>query len=222
MGYIESAIFDPITNAYDDWYDTPEGDAISQEEVKCLRCVTDEYTFRWIEVGVGTGRFASALGITHGIDPSPQMLNIARRRGVSVQVGYAEQLPFRDCLFDGVLMVLTLCFVEAPAWTFLECTRILRDKGRLIVGTIPADSPWGRAYKKKGAEGHPVYSHARFRTITETIRYALQANFKLRKSCSALLGEPDSQPTGFSRIEPGIVTGAGFVGLLFESHRSGE
>ena len=218
MGDIESALFDPIANVYDDWYDTPEGDAIFQEEVQCLRCVTEDYCGRWIEVGVGSGRFASALGITHGLDPSPQMLNIARRRGVSVQVGCVEQLPFRDCLFDGVLMALTLCFVENPVGAFRECARVLRDKGRLAVGIIPADSPWGSAYRKKGADGHPIYSHARFRTAAETIHYARQADFSLRKSCSALFGEPDRQPTGFSRIEPGIVAGAGFVGLLFENH----
>ena len=59
MGDIESALLDPIANIYDDWYDTPEGDAIFQGEVQCLRCVTENYRCRWIEVGVGTGRFAS-------------------------------------------------------------------------------------------------------------------------------------------------------------------
>lgn len=215
-----SSVFDPIADAYDDWYDTPEGHAIFQEEAQCLRHLTDDYSGRWLEVGVGTGRFASELGITHGIDPSPPMAAIAKRRGVVVQVGCVEQLPFRDCGLDGVLIALTLCFVMNPELALLECSRILREKGRLVVGTIPADSPLGRAYIQKGAEGHPVYSRARFRTVAETIHYAEQAHFRLLKSCSALLGKPDWRPPGFSRIEPGIVSEAGFVGLLFESHCS--
>lgn len=215
-----TSVFDPIADAYDDWYNTPAGHAIFQEEAQCLCHLTDDYSGRWLEVGVGTGRFASELGITHGIDPSPRMAAMAKRRGVVVQVGCVEQLPYRDCRFDGVLMALTLCFVSNPELAFLECSRILREKGQLMVGTIPADSPWGRTYIKKGAEGHPVYSHARFRTVAETIHYAEQADFRLRKSFSALFGEPDHQPPGFSRIESGIVSGAGFVGLLFESHHS--
>lgn len=214
-----SSIFDPIADAYDGWYDTAEGQAIFQQEARCLSYLSADYSGCWLEVGVGTGRFAMELGITHGIDPSPRMVTIAKRRGVRVYVGRVEQLPFRDRVFAGLLMVLTLCFVENPESAFLECARVLRDNGRLVIGTIPADCPWGRNYSKKGADRHPVYSHARFRTVAETIQLADKAGFRLQASCSTLLWEP-GKPTDISRIEPGIVTGGGFVGLLFERHSS--
>jgi ubiquinone/menaquinone biosynthesis C-methylase UbiE len=220
MDYLAASIFDPIADAYDGWYDTPEGHSIFKEEVRCLRQLGDDYSGRWLEVGVGTGRFATALGITHGVDLSPQMAVIAKRRGVAVQLGRVEQLPFPDRVFDGVLMALTLCFVENPELAFCECARILRDKGRLVIGTIPADSPWGRFYIKKKAAGHPIYSHARFRTVAENIHFAEKEYFKLRTSCSALFGEPDRYQSEPSRIESGIIAGAGFVGLLFEGDSS--
>jgi ubiquinone/menaquinone biosynthesis C-methylase UbiE len=211
-----TAIFDPIANAYDGWYDTPEGSAIFREEVKCLRAFRCDYSGRWLEVGVGTGRFAKVLGVTHGIDFSVRMAEKAALRGVRVQVGRAEQLPFRRDSFDGVLMALSLCFLNNPEAAFLECARVLRDNGRLVLGTIPADSPWGRAYIKKGVEGHPAYSHARFHPLTETMRIAEKANFDFRQSISALFWKPGSSRPGPSRIEPGVHAAAGFVGLLFE------
>jgi ubiquinone/menaquinone biosynthesis C-methylase UbiE len=221
MDYPAASIFDPIADAYDGWYDTPEGHSIFKEEARCLRQLGDDYSGRWLEVGVGTGRFATALGITHGVDLSLQMAVFAKRRGVAVQIGRVEQLPFLDRVFDGVLMALTLCFVENPEWAFYECARILRDKGRLVVGTIPADSPWGRFYIKKKTAGHPIYSHARFHTVAETIHFAEKEHFKLRTSCSALFGQPDRYQSEPSRTESGIIAEAGFVGLLFEGDRSG-
>ena len=221
MSYLAASIFDPIADAYDSWYATPEGHAIFEEEVQCLRHLGDDYSGRWLEVGVGTGCFATALGIIYGVDLSQQMAVIAKRRGVRVQVGSASQLPFADRVFDGVLLALTLCFIVNPELALYECARILKNKGRLMIGTIPADSPWGRFYIKKKTEGHPIYSHARFRPVAETIQFAEKADFKLRSSCSALFGEECRSPSEPSRIESGIIAEAGFVGLLFEAHRSG-
>ena len=183
-------IFESIADAYDQWYDTPEGSAIFQEEVECLRLLCDDSSGRWLEVGVGTSRFAVALGVAHGIDLSPGMGAKASQRGVHVAIGRAEELPFRTGSLDGVLIALTLCFLENPQAAFLECARVLRDKGKLVLGTIPADSPWGRAYTKKGAQGHSRYSHARFHTIREVLHLAENADLRLRQSRSALFWEP--------------------------------
>lgn len=83
-----------------------------------------------------------------------------------------------------------------------------------------ADSPWGQFYIKKKAEGHPIYSHALFYTIPETIFLVEKAGFKLQTSRSSLFWEPDCQPPEYSRIESGVVSKAGFVGLLFDVHHS--
>jgi ubiquinone/menaquinone biosynthesis C-methylase UbiE len=210
-------IFDAIADNYDSWYDTREGSAVFEEEVQGLRLLCDGCSGRWLEVGVGTGRFAEALGISHGVDLSPPMARKASQRGVRVQVGRAEQLAFRDGAFEGVLMALTLCFLADPQAALLECRRVLRTTGRLVIGTIPADSPWGRLYRKKAADGHPVYSHARFYITEEIMRLAAAADFKLRDSCSALFWEPGDRPVVPLRVNSGITARAGFIGLLFEA-----
>jgi ubiquinone/menaquinone biosynthesis C-methylase UbiE len=213
-------VFDSIADAYDRWYDAPEGRLLFQEEVDCLRCLGHEYSGRWLEVGVGTGRFAKALGCNYGIDISPSMAAKAARRGVHVCVAGAKQLPFPKHVFDGVLLVLALCFLENPTRALQESARVLRENGKLVIGTIPADSPWGRTYLRKGAEGHPVYAHARFYTLSETVRLVEKMGFELQRGCSALLRQPDSRQAGCSEVKTGIVPEAGFIGLLFKSHFS--
>jgi hypothetical protein len=95
----------------------------------------------------------------------------------------------------------------------------LRENGKLFIGTIPAGSPWGRAYLRKGAEGHPVYAYARFQTLSETVHFVEKMGFELRRGCSALLWGPENHQNEGSKVETGIVSGAGFIGLLFESHQ---
>jgi SAM-dependent methyltransferase len=122
-------------------------------------------------------------------------------------------------MFDGVLLALALCFLENPEEALRESARVLRENGKLVIGTILADSPWGRAYLRKGAEGHPVYAHARFQTLSETLHLVEKMGFNLRRGCSAPLWGPDNHQDRGSKVETGIALGAGFVGLLFESHQ---
>jgi len=207
--------FDPIADAYDHWYDTPEGQVIFQAEVACLRLLSNEFQGRWLEVGVGTGRFASALGVTEGVDPSPRMLEKAAQRGIRTYLAAAEHLPFRDGVFDGVLMALTLCFIHDAELAMHECARVLDPLGTLLIGVIPADGPWGRAYMRKASQGHPVYSLARFRSASETSALAEDAGLELRASACVIIWEPDSPRIGEARIERGISPEAAFLGLLF-------
>ncbi len=207
--------FDAIADAYDQWYDAPEGRAIFQAEVACLRLASSGFRGRWLEIGVGTGRFASALGVPEGVDPSGRMLAKAARRGIRVYRAAAEHLPFSDGLFDGALVALTFCFVQDAAAALRECARVLASEGVLLVGTIPADGPWGRADRRKAQQGHPLYSLARFRTVPQFVALARCAGFERGASASTMLWEPDSGRIGAWRVEPGICHDAAFSAILF-------
>jgi ubiquinone/menaquinone biosynthesis C-methylase UbiE len=141
---------------YDQWFDSPEGRAIFETELRCLRSVCPDFRDRWIDVGVGTGRFASALGVQEGIDLSASMLEIAKSRGIYVTLASAERIPFPENNFDGILMALTLCFVNDAEEALGECRRVLRQSGKLLLGILPSDSPWGREYIRKAGDGHPI------------------------------------------------------------------
>lgn len=210
-----SQVFDSLAESYDRWYETPEGKAIFEAELKCLSPLRGQKTGHWLEVGTGTGRFARPLGITRGIDPSTGMLKFAAVRGIETLTGRAENLPFPDKSFDGVLMVMAFCFVSDSSQALKECRRVLHPGGSLLLGTVPADSPWGRAYTEKAAGGHPVYSLAHFKTAAEIQESARANGFTLAEVSSTLFWKPGGKPRGQIRVERGIIKGAGFLGLLF-------
>ncbi len=213
--------FETAADRYDRWFDSPRGRAIFEHEVACLRDLVGAFPGRWLEVGVGTGRFAEALGIREGIDPSPAVLALAARRGIETRVGRAESLPLPDASRDGLLLVVTICFVEDPAATFRECRRVLVPGGHLVVGLVPADSAWGEFYAREGREGHPFYSSARFYTADEILSLARAAGFRLARARSCLLTPPRQAPDDpASGIEDGIVPGAGFLAIDFEAERT--
>lgn len=207
--------FDSIANSYDQWYDTRKGKQIFEAELNCLQKVCPTCQGRWLEVGAGTGRFASRMEIKEGIDPSPAMLEIAASRGVRTYQGSAEDLPFEANSFDGILMAFTLCFIDSPDKALSQCHRILKENGQLLIGLIPADSHWGKSYEEKKKQGHPIYSHAHFLTIENTIAIAENPGFKLHESACTLFCEPDELPQIAPEIESGIFEQAGFSALLF-------
>jgi ubiquinone/menaquinone biosynthesis C-methylase UbiE len=217
-----SSPFDHIAEEYDQWYDTLEGAAILTAELGCLRMVVPQMRGIWLEIGVGTGRFAAALGITDGIDPSLSMLEIAAARGIRTKAGTAEELPYPAASFDGALMVAALCFVENVPRAFDECSRIIGPGGTLLIGHIPADGPWGRDYIRKAAAGHPIYSHAHFTTVAEVQKLARTAGFQLVMAASGLFKPPRSPVEIPPRVQPGIVAGAGFVALALRRATPGS
>lgn len=213
-----SHVFDSIAEAYDRWYDTPEGAAVFRAECDCLLSVYNGPFDAWLEVGVGTGRFARALGISTGLDPSTPMLAIAARRGVETCGGTAERLPFRAGSFAGALMALTLCFVADVPQVLKECSRVLQPGGHLLLGVVPADSAWGSAYIAKAGAGHAVYKHAQFRTAKEIAGLAECAGFALCSTAGTLFWKPGETPESDPQIRSSDVRKAGFLGLLLKKN----
>ena len=95
---------------------------------------------RVLEVGCGTGRFLAALAgraKPWGVDPSPEMLEVARGRvhGAGVKLGSAEELPFKDGWFERAAMWLVVHLVDRPR-AFAELRRVLAPGGRLAIATF--------------------------------------------------------------------------------------
>lgn len=208
--------FDTEAVRYDRWFDSPRGRSIFALEVACLEGLRGEPRGRWLEVGVGTGRFAQALGVEEGVDPSQAVLRLARRRGVRTVRARGENLPYPDAAFDGILMVVTICFLADPEATLRECRRVLKPAGSLLLGLVPADSPWGRLYARKGREGHLFYSSARFYTCEQVITLAREGGFSFEGARSCLFSPPEGPLTDLS-IREGVLSDAGFVALRFST-----
>lgn len=179
----------------------------------------------WIEVEVGTGRFAQALGIDVGVDPAPGALEYAARRGVRVVEAVGQALPFEDGRFGAAFVIVTLCFADEPAILLREARRALTDEGGVVLGIVPAESPWGRLYAEKARSGHFFYSRAKFFTLGEIERLACEAGLTFDLAASTLL-RPFFCGGSFA-VEPprdGIHEDAGFVAVLCrrEAENSGR
>jgi SAM-dependent methyltransferase len=209
---LTTVVFDERAAQYDAWYDTPLGAACFSAELDALAPLMEGLSHPILEVGVGSGRFASALGADVGVDPVAAPLRLAAGRGVSVALARGEALPYRAATFGGVLFVVTLCFMAHPLRGLREARRVLRTDGKLVLGLVPADSPWGRHYQTLAARGDEFYRHARFYTRAETATLLRQAAFRIERARSALFWPPEGQPLTIGARE-GTDPQAGFWAL---------
>lgn len=157
--------FEKYTVEYDAWFE--ENNLVYLSELITVASLLPQ-DGKGIEIGVGTGRFAALLEIEWGLEPSRQMGQIARRRGIRVVRGIAERLPFADDLFDYALMVTTICFLDDIEVAFEEVRRILKDSGQFIIGFIDRESPLGRQYETH-QKNNEFYRIAEFYSVDEII-----------------------------------------------------
>ncbi|MFW5898374.1 MAG: class I SAM-dependent methyltransferase [Candidatus Saliniplasma sp.] len=182
-----SRIFDKYAEEYDGWFD--KNKEVFRSELEAVKRLIPEGK-DVIEVGVGSGRFASELSVNIGIDPSLSMVKMAKRRGIDVLLGKAEDLPFNDNSFDFVLMMTTLCFLEEPLKAIRESERVLRDDGRIIIGMIDKDSFLGRKYESNKQES-TFYKEANFYSIDKVIDLLQSSGFERVNTVQTLFKDID-------------------------------
>lgn len=182
--------FESRSEEYDRWY--VEHSEIVDSEARAVASLRPAGF--GVEVGVGSGIFASRLGVQIGIDPALGMLRKAASRGIACVRAVGEVLPLHDRCFDFALMVATLCFLQDADAALEEVYRVLTSDGVLIVCIIPRDSKWGLHYLKKSLEGHPFYSHAKFYTVAELETLLSRHGFSAVGWASTLSFGPDECP----------------------------
>jgi SAM-dependent methyltransferase len=100
-----------------------------------------------LDVACGTGALtlaaAEAAGPTGravGLDPNPEMLDVARRKDTRVEwhEGRAEALPIGANAFDAVVSQFGLMFFEDRPLALRERMRVLKPGGRLAVAVCDA------------------------------------------------------------------------------------
>ncbi len=186
----EASPFDGLAADYDAWFDG-EGKLIFAIETQAFQKILPSLPKPWLEVGVGSGRFARALEIEVGIDPSVKLLNIARERGVKGFLGRGEREPFAAGSFGAVFIIVTLCFVDSPLDVLREAYRILRPEGKIVLGLVLRESPWGKLFASKKKKGHRFYKNATFYHYNEVVELLEQAGFSVERVVATLFQKPD-------------------------------
>jgi ubiquinone/menaquinone biosynthesis C-methylase UbiE len=210
-----TTIFDILTDQYDAWYDSKKGKSLYESELLCIKPLVKTSPSPVLEVGVGTGRFARHFPNVIGVDLAVNALKLAKTRGIKTVQANGENLPFKDGLFGCILLIVTLCFAENPVGILTEAKRVLRRDGRIIIGLVPKDSPWGAFYERKKSEGHPFYSGAKFYSLKELKGLLQRAGLIISKINSTLLKGPDEIP-GVEMPEEGYIREAGFLCIRAE------
>ncbi|MCD5415673.1 class I SAM-dependent methyltransferase [Candidatus Bipolaricaulota bacterium] len=172
---------------YDAWFDSY--DKIYRSELLAVQELLPK-NGNWVEIGVGSGRFASKLGIKTGVEPAEGIATLAMKRGVTVLKGRAEELPLDDESIDAAFLITTLCFVDELGRTFTEAFRVIRPGGAVIVAFIPQDSPFGELYGRIAGEDR-FYRLATFYTKENVFTAMTQAGFLIDRTVQTLTGSPE-------------------------------
>ncbi len=172
MARIES--FEKYSKKYDEWFIKNKN--IYLAELNAIKSLIPSDKFG-IEVGVGTGRFALPLGIKVGVEPSKKMAEISRKQGIKVYEGVAEKLPIGDKIFDFVLLVTTICFVDDLTKSLKEAYRVLKNNGFILIGFVDKESELGKRYQLR-REKSKFYKDATFYSVKEVINILRKTNFK--------------------------------------------
>ncbi len=128
---------------YERWILPPLLDLVMRRKdlTKYRRAAVVAARGRVLEIGVGSGLnfalYGKQVEFVYGIDPSPRLLSIARRRaaasGVPVELllGSATAIPLADNAIDTIVMTWTLCSIPDPLAALREMRRVLKPNGNL-------------------------------------------------------------------------------------------
>src|SRR5690606_24770340 len=123
---------------------------MNMQSIKELNTTTNEHI---LEIGMGNGFFVKDIigsdqSIKYtGCDYSPVMIDEAsninkefiKRGQAKFHLANAEELPFKNEVFDKILTVNTLYFWDDITRVFNEIKRVLKPKGELVITIRPKD-----------------------------------------------------------------------------------
>jgi ubiquinone/menaquinone biosynthesis C-methylase UbiE len=186
---LQSLPFNDHVAEYEDWY--KKYPFVFRSEVAAIKeFLPRGENIRGIEVGLGTGRFAKALGIKDGIEPAENMRSVAEGKGIFVLNAVAEHLPYKSLQFDFVLMNFCISYFEDVPEAFKEAHRVLKRGGCLIAGFIDKNSRIGRFYQERKPES-VFYKKANFYTVPRIEKELKNAGFKKLQFLQTLFHDLD-------------------------------
>jgi len=194
------AWFDSFANDYDNWYRSKLGNFVDAVEKRLIEeMVGFEQGENILDIGSGTGNYSiwlakKGLKVT-GLDQSQAMMNIAKKKAAEENLAIdwvdadATQLPFPNESFDIVISVTAIEFMGDIKAALTEAIRVLKPNGRLVIGVLTKDSPWGKLYQQMAeADKNNLFAKAHL-FLEEELPDLLPLQYKLKKGLYILPAE---------------------------------
>ena len=217
MNAVREAAFDKVAYQYDAlWSDTPVGKAQRTAVWKRIDPLFRRNDFV-LDLGCGTGIDAFHLqshGISvYGIDSSPYMVEIARRRGVQADCCPIERLEYYDLRLDGAISNFgALNCLSSLTATAVSLAGMVRSGGYLALCFLNRMCLWESAFyllradpekafrRLKGWAQSSIGAKVFYRSAGEIIS-AFGDNFRLCSSYGIGLSVPPSYVSAFTTWE---------------------
>ncbi|WP_184542250.1 class I SAM-dependent methyltransferase [Mucilaginibacter sp. FT3.2] len=133
---LDKVLYDTIGNGYNT---TRRADPYITDRL--FQLLSTQTGGMYLDIGCGTGNYTIALankGINfYGVEPSVEMLDIARLKSMEVTwlLGPAEGIPVPDNFFDGSIATLTIHHWTELGIAFAEFYRVLKSGSPMIIFT---------------------------------------------------------------------------------------
>ena len=146
----EESAFDTSAEDFDVWFN--KNQVIFESELLAQKYfITDpEHT---VSIGCGTGIFDERLGIKSGVEPSEDMAKLARKRGMEVKIGTAENIPYEDETVKAVLLGTLLSYVKDRKKAINEAYRILQPGAHIVVSFLAREGSYAMLYDLASLRG---------------------------------------------------------------------
>ena len=198
---MENNSFDCYAEKYDAWF--LENRNVLYSEVKLVAHFLKDAD-RILSVGCGSGLFEMILekefGITikDGIEPSEDMAEIAKKRGLSVEIGTAEDQCIESGRFNTILYNGCPSYISNLEKAIANSYDALSDGGKIILIDVPKESSYGLLYNL--AKATETWNHELLKDVYPRNPYPIelvyQSNWRTTAEKIALL-----EHAGFSRLE---------------------
>ena len=172
----KSRLFDEWPEPYDRWFATPMGAWVRKYEGGLIFDLLKPGRGETIlDAGCGTGVFTLdilAFGVhVFGLDISLPMLRRSREKagGESLQIVSGDMLhfPFPENVFDRVVSVTALEFIEDGQGAVRELFRVTKRGGSVVVATLNSLSPWASQRRAEAQKKKTIFTKAIFRSPGE-------------------------------------------------------
>ncbi len=145
---MEKQKFDGYADKYDEWFMKNEN--LFTSELRLFKKALGDISGKTLlSVGCGSGLFESYIENSNieGIEPSADMAEIARKRGINViKIGLIEDVELTDDKYDIIYFNGSSSYMEELSPVYGKCLKALKENGKLILLDVPKESAFGFMY----------------------------------------------------------------------------